>query len=140
MNNWLTYEQNIYFKFFITGKSLSEALILESVNLQYDKRLFIEFPEKYKFRTCCIQLLFFVFVFSHSKQYLCKICIFLGGIQWTISHHIVGQKLVKSLQRKIMQRIFDWETNLYSVLYLLKMCPIFVSPVHNFGNSDNNKI
>ena len=31
----------------ITGKSFSEALILGSVNPQYDKRLFIEFPEKY---------------------------------------------------------------------------------------------
>ena len=31
-----------------TGKSMSEALILESVNPQYDERLFIEFPEKYK--------------------------------------------------------------------------------------------
>ena len=29
----------------ITGKSFSEALILASVNPQYDKRLFIEFPE-----------------------------------------------------------------------------------------------
>ena len=34
-----------------TGKSFSEALILESVNPYYDKRLFIEFPEKYKFTT-----------------------------------------------------------------------------------------
>ena len=34
-----------------TGKSVSEALILESVHPQYDERLFIEFPEKYKFRT-----------------------------------------------------------------------------------------
>ena len=41
-----------------TGKSVSEALILESINLQYDERLFIEFPEKYKFRTCCVQILF----------------------------------------------------------------------------------
>ena len=41
-----------------TGKSFSEALILASVNPQYDKRLFIEFPEKYKFRTCCVQILF----------------------------------------------------------------------------------
>ena len=31
--------------------SFSEALILESVNPQYDKRLFIEFPEKYMLRT-----------------------------------------------------------------------------------------
>ena len=45
----------------ITGKSFSEALILASVNPQYDKRLFIEFPEKYKFRTCCVQKLFFCF-------------------------------------------------------------------------------
>jgi hypothetical protein len=35
-----------------TDKSFSEALILASVNPQYDKRLFIEFPKKYKFRTC----------------------------------------------------------------------------------------
>ena len=41
-----------------TGKSFSEALILESVNPQYDERLFIEFPEKYKFTTCCVQILF----------------------------------------------------------------------------------
>ena len=32
------------FSFKVTGKSFSEALILESVNPQYDKRLFIEFP------------------------------------------------------------------------------------------------
>ena len=41
-----------------TGKSVSEALILESVKPQYDERLFIEFPEKYKFTTCCVQVLF----------------------------------------------------------------------------------
>ena len=41
-----------------TGKSVSEALILESVNPQYDKRLLTESPEKYKFRTCCVQILF----------------------------------------------------------------------------------
>ena len=33
---------------FSTGKSFSEALILESVNPQYNERLLIEFPEKYK--------------------------------------------------------------------------------------------
>ena len=43
---------------FFTGKSLSEALILVSTNPQYDERLFIEFPEKYKFTTCCVQILF----------------------------------------------------------------------------------
>ena len=48
----------------ITGKSVSEALILESVNPQYDERLFIKFPEKYKFRTCCVQKCFFCFCFD----------------------------------------------------------------------------
>ena len=38
-----------------TGKSFSEALILAPVNPQYDERLFIEFQEKYKFTTCCVQ-------------------------------------------------------------------------------------
>ena len=47
-----------------TGKSLSEAFILTSVNPQYDKTLFIEFPKKYKFRTCCVQKLFFVLTFK----------------------------------------------------------------------------
>ena len=42
----------------ITGKSFLEALILASVNLQYYQRLFIEFQEKYKFTTCCEQILF----------------------------------------------------------------------------------
>ena len=46
-------------------KSVSEALILESVNPQNDERLFIEFPEKYKFRTCCVQILFWM---SKQKQ------------------------------------------------------------------------
>ena len=30
-----------------TGKSLSEALILVSINPQYDKRLFIDLPVQY---------------------------------------------------------------------------------------------
>jgi hypothetical protein len=50
--------------FIITGKSFSKALILASVNPQYDKRLFIEFPEKYKFTTCCVQKLFFCLFFD----------------------------------------------------------------------------
>ena len=45
----------------VTGKSCLEALILTLVNPQYDNRLFIEFPEKYKFRTCCVRKLFFCF-------------------------------------------------------------------------------
>ena len=52
-----------------TGEFVSEAFILESVNPKYDKRLFIEFPEKYKFRTCCVQILFGM---SKQKQnYFC---------------------------------------------------------------------
>ena len=43
---------------------MSETLILESVNPQYDERLFIEFQEKYKFTTCCVQKLFFCFCFD----------------------------------------------------------------------------
>ena len=55
----------------LTSKSvseLSEALILELVNPQYDERLFIEFPEKYKFRTCCVQILFLM---SKQKNNFC---------------------------------------------------------------------
>ena len=44
---------------------MSKALILESVNPQYDKRLSIQFPEKYKFTTCCVQILFWM---SKQKQ------------------------------------------------------------------------
>ena len=42
----------------LTGKSVLEALILESVHPQYDERLLIKFPIKYKFTTCCVQILF----------------------------------------------------------------------------------
>ena len=44
---------------------MSVALILDSVNPHYDERLFIEFPTKYKFRTCCVQILFWM---SKQKQ------------------------------------------------------------------------
>ena len=40
------------FKIFTTCKSFSEAFIPASVDPQYDKRLFIEFPEKFKVTTC----------------------------------------------------------------------------------------
>ena len=77
---------------FSTGKSVSEALILESVDLQYEERFFIEFQEKYKFTACCVQILFWMSkqkqktIFVHNMLWT---CIFLG-IQWTISHNIVG--------------------------------------------------
>ena len=37
-----------------TGKSLSEAFILESTNPQYDKRFTSSVSENYKLRTCCV--------------------------------------------------------------------------------------
>ena len=39
-----------------TGKSMSEALILASINAKYDDRLFVELrvQENYKFSTCCV--------------------------------------------------------------------------------------
>ena len=51
-----------------TDKSVSEALSLESVNPQYDERLFIEFPEKYKFRynNCFFLVLTFKTIFVHN--------------------------------------------------------------------------
>ena len=49
-------------------KSFSEALILESVSPQYDERLFVEFLEKYKFTTCCVQILFWM---SKQKNNFC---------------------------------------------------------------------
>ena len=47
-----------------TGKSLSEALIFESVNPQYDERLLIEFQEKYNLTTYCAQKEFLCFCFD----------------------------------------------------------------------------
>ena len=60
---------------FSTGNTFSEALILESVNLQYDKRLFIELHEKYKFTTCCVQKLFICFCFDIQSN-ICKLVFF----------------------------------------------------------------
>ena len=76
----------------VTGKYFLEAFILPSVNPQYDKGLFIEFPKQYKFRTCCVQkLFFFVFVLTFKTIFVHNMfwtCIF-RGIQRTISCHIV---------------------------------------------------
>ena len=51
----------------------------------------IEFPQKYKFTTCCVQILFWMSkqkktVFVHIMFWTCVI----RGIKWTISCHIVG--------------------------------------------------
>ena len=100
-----------------TGKSFSEALILESVNPQYYERLFIGFPEKYKFTTCCEQISFWM---SKQKQtfFVHKMlgaCIF-RGIQWTISYHLwvkvktlwEGHKIGKNLPLVLTKQLFLW--------------------------------
>ena len=46
ITSWLFYSSGP-----LTRKSVSEALIFESFNPQYDERLSIESPEKYKFKT-----------------------------------------------------------------------------------------
>ena len=50
----------------LTGKSFSEALILRSVNPQYDERLSIEFP--YKITKFCVQLLFWMSKHKQNKK------------------------------------------------------------------------
>ena len=68
------YTSKVSFKW-ITGKSLSEALIFASSNSQYDNRLFIELQVQYMKipssnlgRTCCVQKLFLTFwtIFVHN--------------------------------------------------------------------------
>ena len=54
-----------------TGKPFSEALILESAKPKYDKRLFIGFLEKYKFTTCCVQILFWMSKQNKTKNNVC---------------------------------------------------------------------
>ena len=81
----------------ITGKSFSEALILESVNPQYDNRLFIYLRVLYKTNTNSEHV-----VYKHCFECQTKTmfvhnmfwtCTFLGqkqGVnQWTICSHIV---------------------------------------------------
>ena len=75
-----------------TGKSVSEALILESDNPQYDKICLLNPPKNtssehvvYKYCFECQN--------KKKKQFLYTTCsklVFFGGIQWTISFHIVG--------------------------------------------------
>ena len=47
--------------FFVTGKSLSEALIFASTNPQYDKKLFVDLPVQYMKTTCS----------EHGENMLC---------------------------------------------------------------------
>ena len=66
---------------YLTGKSLSEALIFASTNPQYDDRLFIELQVQYMKitssnlgRTCCVQKLFLTFrtIFVHDMISPCS--------------------------------------------------------------------
>ena len=58
-----------------TGKSFSEALILAPVNPQCNERLLIEFQEKYKFKTYCVQTLLCTTIVlnvkTKTKNYFC---------------------------------------------------------------------
>ena len=87
---------NHVFKAMGRGYSFSEALILASVNPQYDKRFFIAFPEKCKFRTCCVQKLYWIPKQKQKFDLVQKIVLNLYFSpnevinQWTIGHHIVG--------------------------------------------------
>ena len=58
-----------------TGKSVSEALVLKSVNPQYDDRLFIDYWLQYKKNTNSEHVVYKnCFLFWHSKQFLCTKC------------------------------------------------------------------
>ena len=70
-----------------TGKSVSEALTLESVNPQYDERLFNEFHEKYKFTTCCVQILFWM---SKQKQKNNFCAQHVLPMFWACSFHVLN--------------------------------------------------
>ena len=67
-----------------------------------------------------------------------------------LSFKVKSLKLVKSFQKNFCEEnlirrptfineIF-LKTLIFKVLYLLKMCPIFVGSVHNFGESEDDII
>ena len=70
--------RNIYV--YITGKSMSEALIFASNNPQYDNRLFIELKVEYvhencKLRTCSEHVVYVMANISHDIYINCSECI-----------------------------------------------------------------
>ena len=72
-----------------TGKSVSETLILESVNPKYDKRLFIELPEEYKYRTSCAQILFWMSKQNNTKKLYttrCQLVFFWNSMKNLLSY------------------------------------------------------
>ena len=50
-----------------TGHSLSETLLLASINLKYDNRLFVELQVQYKKTACCVHLI--VVVIQNNLMY-----------------------------------------------------------------------
>ena len=64
------------FAMVITGKSLSEALILASANPQYDKRLFIDIPFQYM-KTTSSEHIVYINCFecqNKKKQFMYTTC------------------------------------------------------------------
>ena len=59
------------------------------------------------------------------------------------------QKLVESVRKKIYEEYLTRRSTfiktsflkilIFKILYFLRLCPIFVGSVHNFGKSDNDK-
>ena len=81
-----------------TGKSFSEALILALVNPQHDEILFIESPEKYKFRTCCVHIVLNVKTIKQLLYTTWSKLVFFGGIQWKILRFTcISIKLTRSI-------------------------------------------
>ena len=83
--NWIDYLAPIMFGHSITGKSLSEALILAATNPQYVKILFIELQVQYmkttyKLWTCCLHI-FFVLTFR---------TIYVHNMFWAYSFHVLN--------------------------------------------------
>ena len=112
-----------------TGKSFSEGFILVSVKPQYDKKIVhwftTSYPEKYKFRTCCVQKLFFVFVLAFKTTYSefvffwvrsCKSMYNLSSYCCPI--HVVTFTLISNLATDYIQKrtgrahLFSFEYNL----------------------------
>ena len=78
---WFTW----YSTFNVTGKSLSEALIIGSNNTQYDKRLFIDLPVQYM-KTKSSYLV----VYTNSFFVLTCRAIYVHHMFWACSFHVLN--------------------------------------------------
>ena len=56
------------------------------------------------------------------------------------NHEQSRQKLGTFLGNKVLSESKFEKKKIFKVLYLLKMCPISVGSVHNFGKSDDDII